>query len=319
MRKDICALLGIRYPIFQGAMTFVSDQHLVSAVSNAGALGIFAPGDDSARGGADWLREQIRAIKALTSQPFGVNLPMRSPLIADFVTVLCEERVKVATTGGGNPAPYLPQLKEAGVIVAPVVPDAKVAQKMEETGADLVIASGMEAGGFVGSVSTLVTLPQVTAAVQIPVIAAGGIADGRGMAAALALGASGIQMGTRFLLSKECTVPDAFKEAMLAAKSKDAVALDSKLRSGPHLRVLRNQTVDALLDYEKGNEAQAQTYQARFDGARAEHLLREGNVEETLLGMGQVAGAITQVLSVEEILQRTMQEYRDAVAALPAL
>ena len=160
MRKDICALLGIRYPIFQGAMTFVSDQHLVSAVSNAGGLGIFAPGDDSARGGADWLREQIRAIKALTSQPFGVNLPMRSPLIADFVTVLCEERVKVATTGGGNPAPYLPQLKEAGVIVAPVVPDAKVAQKMEETGADLVIASGMEAGGFVGSVSTLVTLPQ---------------------------------------------------------------------------------------------------------------------------------------------------------------
>ena len=318
MKKDICKLIGIKYPIFQGAMTFVSDKYLVAAVSNAGGLGIFAPGDDSARGGAEWLREQIQSIRKLTDKPFGVNLPIRSPIIADMVNVLCEEKVKVATTGGGNPAPYIAQMKEAGIIVAPVVPDAKTTLKMQQAGADMVIASGMEAGGFVGNVTTMVTLPQITSAVDIPVVAAGGIADGKGLAAAIAMGASGVQMGTRFMLSKECTIPEVFKVAMIKATSKDAVAVHSKLRNGPALRVLRNKVVDDLLAYEKENHAEASVYEDKFDSSRYEHFLREGRVDELLLGMGEVAGSIHEILSVEDIINNMIKEYEDIVKDMPS-
>lgn len=317
MYTDICKKIGIQYPIFQGAMTFVTDKNLVAAVSNAGGLGIFAPGDDSSKGDDDWLRQEIRALRRMTDKPFGVNLAMRSSKVASFVEVICEEKVSIVTTGGGDPTEHIAKLKEAGVLVCPVVPDAKTALRMEKLGADMVVCSGMEGGGFVGTVSTIVSLPQVTAAVKIPVIAAGGIYDGRGMAAAMAMGASGIQMGTRFMLSTDCTIPDAVKAAMLAAKSKEAVAVDAAFRRGPHLRCLKTQAVADLQKYENGNEAESAVYMERFVAGRNEQLLRDGRVDEALLPMGEAAGAITQLLSSKEIIESMMQEYRAAVAAIP--
>ncbi len=319
MRADICKMIGIKVPIFQGAMTNVSDKYLVSAVSNAGGLGIFAPGDDSSSGDADWLRMKIQEIRERTDKPFGVNLAMRSSRINDFVKVICEEKVAIITTGGGDPTPFIPQLKEAGVLVAPVVPDARAAKKMEEAGADMVVASGMEGGGFVGKVTTLVTVPQVIAAVNIPVIAAGGICDGRGLAAAMALGASGVQMGTRFMMSKESTIPQAFKDAMVKAKSKEALPVDSVLRKGPQLRCLKTKVVDEIQIYENQNTADADVYQNMFNSARDESLMREGRVNETLMPMGEAAGAITQILSCQEIIDRTMAEYRETLAILKEL
>ena len=319
MYKDICKIIGIEYPIFQGAMTSVTDKKLVAAVSNAGGLGIFAPGDDSSKGDADWLRSEIREIRKMTDKPFGVNLAMRSSKIAGFVDVICEEKVKIITSGGGDPTDHIAKLKEAGVLVCPVVPDAKTALRMEKLGADLVVCSGMEGGGFVGTVSTMVSLPQVTAAVKIPVIAAGGICDGRGMAAAMAMGASGVQMGTRFMLSTDCTIPDSVKEAMLASKSKEAVAVDALFRRGPHLRCLKTKIVTDLQAYENGNDAESAVYIERFAAARDEQLLRDGKVDEALLPMGEVAGAITGLLSAKEIIDSMMEEYRAAVAAIPQL
>lgn len=319
MKHDICKMLGIKYPIFQGAMTSVTDVNLVAAVSNAGGLGIFAPGDDSTSGDAAWLREQIRSIKALTDKPFGVNLAMRSKRIAEFVQVVCDEKVNLVTTGAGDPSAYIPQLKAAGVMVAPVVPDAKVALKMQAAGADMVVASGMEAGGFVGTVSTIVTVPQVTSAVNIPVIAAGGIADGKGFAAAVAMGASGVQMGTRFMLCKECTLHDAFKDAMLAAVSKDALPMDASFRKGPHLRCLKTKAAVEIQAYESGSDANAETYQQKFNSARVGKLFLEGNVDETLLPVGQVTGAIHEVLSAEEIMKNIMAEYNEIAIAMSAI
>ena len=317
MYTDICSKIGIQYPIFQGAMTFVTDKNLVAAVSNAGGLGIFAPGDDSSKGDAAWLREEIRALRKMTDKPFGVNLAMRSSKIASFVDVICDENVRILTSGGGDPTEHIAKLKEAGVLVCPVVPDAKTALRMEKLGADMVVCSGMEGGGFVGTVSTMVSLPQVTAAVKIPVIAAGGIYDGRGMAAAIAMGASGVQMGTRFMLSTDCTIPENVKTAMLAAKSKEAVAVDAMFRRGPHLRCLKTQIVTDLQNYENGNDAQSAVYMERFAAARDEQLLRDGKVDEALLPMGEVAGAITELRSAKEIIDSMMEEYKAAVSTMP--
>ena len=319
MYTDICKMIGIKYPIFQGAMTSVTDRNLVAAVSNAGGLGIFAPGDDSSKGDAAWLRGEIRAIKAMTDKPFGVNLAMRSSKIASFVDVICEEGVRIITSGGGDPTDYIKQLKTAGVIVCPVVPDAKTALRMEALGADMVVCSGMEGGGFVGTVSTMVSLPQVTEAVKIPVVAAGGIADGRGMAAAMAMGASGIQMGTRFMLSTDCRIPENVKAAMLASRSKEAIAVDALFRRGPHLRCLKTKVVTELQGYENKNDAESAVYMERFTAARDEKLLHDGNVDNALLPMGEVAGAINDLLSAEEIIEKVMREYRQTLKIMPQL
>lgn len=319
MYTDICKLIGIKYPIFQGAMTFVTDKTLVAAVSNAGGLGIFAPGDDSAKGDAEWLRSEIQAIRQLTDKPFGVNLAMRSSKIESFVNVICEEKVRIITSGGGDPSKYIQKLKEADVLVCPVVPDAKTALKMEAMGADMVVCSGMEGGGFVGTVSTIVSLPQVTAAVKIPVIAAGGIYDGRGMAAAMAMGASGVQLGTRFMLSTDCVIPENVKEAMLNAKSKEAVAVDAAFRRGPHLRCLKTQAVIDLQKYENGKDAEADIYMKKFGLGRQIELLQEGKVDEALLPMGESAGAIDSLMSAQEIIDQMMRQYAETVTQMPIL
>ena len=207
MKNDICKMLDIKYPIFQGGMAWVSDSSLASAVSNAGGLGIIA----GATAPVDYIREEIRKTKALTDRPFGLNIMLLSDNAEELARVAVEEGVKVITTGAGNPGKYMTMWKEAGIKVIPVVPSVALAKRMERAGADAVIAEGCESGGHVGKLTTMVLVPQVVDAVDIPVIAAGGICDGRGIAAAFALGARGIQMGTRFLVSDECTIHEKYR------------------------------------------------------------------------------------------------------------
>jgi enoyl-[acyl-carrier protein] reductase II len=219
IKSPVCELLGIEYPIFCGAMAYVTDAKLVAAVSDAGGFGVMA----SIGHTADSLRQEIRKAKEITTKPFGVNLMLMSPNVADVVKVVIEEKVAGVTTGAGNPLPYMPALKEAGVKVFPVIPNVKLARRMAENGADGLVAEGMEAGGHIGEMTTLPLLPQVADAVSIPVLAAGGIADGRGLAAALMLGACGIQMGTRFMVAKECWIHQNAKQRIIDAVDTDTV------------------------------------------------------------------------------------------------
>lgn len=231
----ITNLLGIKYPIFQGAMAQIARHELVSAVSNAGALGILASGGVS----PEELRKEIQQCKELTDKPFAVNLMLMMPNIDEIIDVVIEEGVKIVTTGAGTPRKFMPRLKEAGIKVIPVIPSVKAAVKMEELGCDAVVVEGMEAGGHVGTSTTMALLPQVTSAVNIPVIAAGGIADGRGMAAAYCLGASGVQMGTVFLASEECPVTDAYKNMIVEAVDTSTTLTGEKF--GAPVRCIKNE------------------------------------------------------------------------------
>ncbi len=313
MAADICKILGIEYPIFMGAMTLVSESSLVAAVSNAGGLGIFATGDAAQKGGIEWARAEIRKIKEMTDKPFGVNVALFMKNVPEIIDAVCEEGVKVITTGGGNPAPYMEQLKAAGVKVIPVVPTVKAAIKMEEMGADMVVAEGMESGGFIGKVATSVLLPQVTAAVKIPVIAAGGFATGRGLAAAKALGASGIQMGTRFMVCKECTLPDVYKQAIIAQGPADAIVEGANMpKAAPH-RSMRTPAAEEVIAYELSEGANLKDYNQKFFAGRVE---TTGNFEKAILGMGQVAGLINEELSAAEIMESIMKEYQATIEEL---
>ncbi|MDR0847446.1 MAG: nitronate monooxygenase [Propionibacteriaceae bacterium] len=313
MSSSLCKLLGIQYPIFMGGMTLVTGSELVAAVSEAGGLGIFATGDKAQKGGIERVRDEIRRIKVMTNKPFGVNIAMTSPIAQDIVDIVCEEKVALVTTGAGSPAPFIEQLKAAGVKVAPVVPSCEVALKMEAAGADLVIAEGMESGGFIGKITTLVLVPQVTAAVKIPVVAAGGFADGRGLAAALALGACGIQMGTRFMVSKECRLPDVYKQAIIAQRSQDATVEGSIVpKAVPH-RSMKTLAAEEIVAYELTPGATIEGFRELFDAGRVEVT---GNLDRAVLGMGQVAGLIHEELTVAEIIQHIMQECETTLKGL---
>lgn len=219
MNNNICKLLNIKYPIFQGGMAWVSDSSLAAAVSNAGGLGIIA----GANAPASFIREEIRKTKELTDKPFGINIMLLSENADEIAKIVIEEGVKVVTTGAGNPGKYIARWKEAGVRVIPVVASVALAKRMERAGADAVIAEGCEAGGHIGKLTTMVLLPQVVDAVNIPVIAAGGIGDGRGIGAAFILGASGVQVGTRFLVANECSIHENYKDAVVKSKDIDTV------------------------------------------------------------------------------------------------
>ena len=213
--SKICEILGIKYPIFQGGMAWIADGSLAAAVSNAGGLGIIAAGNAP----VDWVRQEIRKTKELTDRPFGVNIMLLSSNADEVAQLVCDEGVKVVTTGAGNPGKYISKWKESGITVIPVVPSVALAIRMERTEADAVIAEGCEAGGHVGELTTMALVPQVVNAVKIPVIAAGGIGDGRGIAASFMLGAEGVQLGTRFLVAKECTIHDNYKQKVLNART----------------------------------------------------------------------------------------------------
>ena len=241
----ISHLFGIRYPIIQGGMAWVAEYHLAAGVSNAGGLGLIG----AASAPAEWVREQIREAKKLTDKPFGVNIMLISPYAEDVAKVVAEEGVKVVTTGAGSPEKYMKMWKEAGIKVIPVVASVALARRMERVGADALVAEGMESGGHIGEETTMTLVPQVVDAVSIPVIAAGGIADGRGMAAAFMLGAKGIQMGTVFAASKESVIHENYKNSIIKAKD-----IDSRVtgRSTGHpIRVLRNDMVRKYLELEK--------------------------------------------------------------------
>lgn len=295
MSQDICSILGIRYPIIQGAMARIADASLAAAVSNAGGLGIIAGGEAP----VDYLREEVRKAKQLTDRPFGVNIMLLSSNADEVAKMVCEEGVKVVTTGAGLPGKYMEMWKAHGIKVIPVVASVAVAKRMVRSGADAVIAEGTEAGGHVGELTTMVLVPQIVDAVEVPVIAAGGIADGRGMAAAYMLGASGVQIGTRFLVANECNIPEAYKEKVIKAKDIDTVVTGRP--TGHPVRVLKNKLARQFLALEK-EAAPLEAYENLGRGALSRAVV-EGDVELGSVMSGQIAALVSKKESCDEIIQ----------------
>jgi len=291
----ICEMLGIRYPIFLGGMAHVSRAPLVAAVSAAGGLGIIGSGGMS----PESLREEIRAVRRKTDTVFGVNLMLLDPYIDEQVNVVLSEHVPVVTTGAGNPAKYMECLAKAGIKIFPVVPAVALARRMERAGADGIIAEGTESGGHVGEVTTIVLVPQIVDAVSVPVVAAGGIADGRGLAAAIMLGAEGVQMGTRFLASVEAPVHDNFKNAILAANERSTTVTGRSL--GAPVRTIANQMTKRFANYEKEGRSFEEFEDLAVGGLQ--RAVYEGDVTSGSLMAGQIAGLIAETKPVEAIMK----------------
>ncbi|MDK2786947.1 MAG: enoyl-[acyl-carrier protein] reductase [Epulopiscium sp.] len=297
--------IGVEYPIIQGGMAWIADHSLASAVSNAGGLGIIA----AANAPTSYVREEIRKTKALTDKPFGVNVMLLSDNAEEVAHLVCEEGVRVVTTGAGNPGKYMDMWKENGIKVIPVVPSVALAKRMERCGADAVIAEGCESGGHIGELTTMALLPQVVDAVSIPVIGAGGIGDGRGLAAALMLGAVGVQVGTRFLVAKECRVHPAYKERVLKASDIDTVVTGRP--TGHPVRILRNQLGRELLKLEK-MAAPLEQYEELGKGALP-RAAKEGDIDWGSVMAGQISGMITKEQTCSEIIQEMFKEAREII------
>ena len=294
MKTRITELLGIEYPVIQGGMAWVATHELASAVSNAGGLGIIGAGGAP----AEWVRDQIRQVKAKTDRPFGVNVMLMNPEADQIAQVIVEEKVPVVTTGAGNPGKYIELWKNAGVKIIPVVASVALAKMMERGGADAVIAEGTESGGHIGAQTTMTLVPQVVDAVNIPVIAAGGIADGRGFAAAFALGAEAIQVGTRFVVSKESIVHENYKERIIKAKDIDSEVTGRS--TGHPIRVLRNQMIREYLKMEKEGASLDELERLTLGALRK--AVVEGDVKLGSVMAGQSAGLITKQESCAEII-----------------
>ena len=301
----ITSLLGIKYPVFQGAMAQIARHELVSAVSNAGALGILASGGVS----PEELRKEIQQCKNLTDKPFAVNLMLMMPNIEEIIDVVIEEGVKVVTTGAGTPRKFMPRLKEAGIKVIPVIPSVKAAKKMEELGCDAVVVEGMEAGGHVGTSTTMSLLPQVTSAVNIPVIAAGGIADGRGMAAAYCLGANGVQMGTVFLASKECPVTDEYKNMIIEADDTSTTLKGEKF--GAPVRGIKNELTKRYHELEEQSSTLMELEELTLGSLR--RAVYDGDVENGSVMAGQIAGLVSEIRPVKVIIESVIEEAQEVL------
>ena len=305
MESKISQLLGIQYPIIQGGMAWVANPSLASAVSNAGGLGIIACGHAPGRVVQGFIDE----MKQLTDKPFGVNIMLLSPFVDEVVDVVCQAGVKVVCTGAGNPGKYMDRFKAAGIIVIPVVASVALAKRMEKAGADAVVIEGMEAGGHIGKTTTIALLPQVVDAVNIPVIAAGGIGDGRGMAAALMLGAEAVQLGTRFLVAKESTAHDNFKQAVIKAKDIDTV-ITGQITGHP-VRVLRNKLTKIYLQAEKEETSKENPDFERLEAIGKGALRRivvEGDTQMGSMMAGQIAGLIQKEETCKEIIEELMRD-----------
>lgn len=308
MRSKICEMLGIEYPIFQGGMAWVATYHLAAAVSEAGGLGIIAAG--TANG--EYIRNQIKHIREITNKPFGINVMLLSPNVDEVMKVIIEEKVPVITTGAGNPGKYVKALKEAGTRIFPVVPSVALAKRMEREGVDGVIAEGTESGGHIGELTTMALVPQVVDSVNIPVIAAGGIADGRGIAAAVCLGAEGVQIGTRFICSVECSVHENYKAAVVKAGDRDAVA--SGRSTGHPVRSLRNKLTR---EFEKLEENGASREEVEKLGAGAlRRAVVEGDVINGSVMAGQIAGLVKEIKTCDEIIQELVKGYRECINSI---
>lgn len=299
MKTRITELLGIEYPVVQGAMARIADGGLAGAVSEAGGLGIIACG--GAR--PEWIREQVARARALTSKPIGINVMLMDPRASEVAELVCELGVEVVTTGAGSPANYMKMWKEAGVKVVPVVASSALAARMERLGADAVVAEGTEAGGHIGELTTMALVPSVCAAVSIPVIAAGGIVDGRGMLAAFALGAEGVQCGTRFLTVEECGVHEAWKEKVLKAKDSDTIVTGRG--TGHPVRGLKNKFARECRKIEM-----AATSGEELEGMYAGSLARAvaGDVENGSVMAGQVAALVTERGTAAEVIANMVRE-----------
>ncbi len=304
----ICEMLGIKYPVLQGGMAWIADGELAAAVSNAGGLGIIAGGNRS----ADELIEEIRKCKNLTDKPFGVNIMLMMPNAEEIIDVCLDEEVPVVTTGAGNPGKYISAFKEKGIKVIPVVASDALAKRMERIGCDAVIAEGMEAGGHIGKLTTMVLIPAIVKAVSIPVIAAGGIAIGEQAAAAFALGAEGIQMGTRFLAAKECNIHPKYKEKVLKARFNQVTV--TGVTTGHPVRLVENKLTRKFEELE-------------FSGAPKEELeelgrgklrlaAEQGDIEWGSIMAGQVVGYVNKEETVEEIIKDVMEGAQKVISAL---
>ena len=300
MKTEITELLGIEEPIIQGGMAWVAEYHLAAAVSEAGGFGIIG----AASAPPEVVREQIHKVRELTDKPFGVNVMLMSPGAAEVAKVAAEEKVKAVTTGAGNPAAYMEMWKDAGIRVIPVVASVAMARMMEKAGADAVVAEGTESGGHIGSATTMTLVPQVADAVKIPVIAAGGIGDGRGFAAALMLGAKAVQMGTRFIVAKESIVHANYKERVIKAKDIDSEVTGRS--TGHPIRVLRNKMTREYVRLEQEGKSFEELEYLTLGSLR--RAVQEGDINEGTVMAGQIAGMITREQSCEEIIREMMEQ-----------
>lgn len=299
LRSKLCSLLGIEYPIFQGGMAWIADGKLAAAVSNGGGLGIVAVGNAP----ADYVRQQIRIAAAETGKPFGVNIMLMSPFADAVAQVVAEEKVAVVTTGAGNPAKYMPLWKDAGIQVIPVVASVAMAKLMTRVGATALIAEGGESGGHVGELTTMVLVPQVCDATDLPVIAAGGIADGRGVAAAFMLGACGVQLGTRFLSATECSIHPTYKEKLF--KAGDLATTVTGKRLGHPVRSLRTPLMRRYTEAEYA-QASDEELEAMTTGALRK-AVQEGDVQNGCFLAGQIAAMVKKEQPAAEIIREVMQ------------
>lgn len=300
MQTDITKLLGIEYPIIQGGMAWVAEHHLAAAVSEAGGLGLIG----GANAPAEVVRNEIREARKLTIKPFGVNVMLMSPHAEDIAKVVVEEGIKVVTTGAGSPEKYMKMWKEAGIVVIPVVASVALARRMERTGADAVVAEGTESGGHIGEATTMTLVPQVVDAVNIPVIAAGGIADGRGLAASFMLGAKAVQMGTRFVVADESIVNEAYKDRIIAAKD-----IDSAVTGRSHGHPVRSLRNAMTREYSK-LEAEGKSFEELeyLTLGTLRKAVMEGDIVHGTVMAGQIAGLVSKKQSAKEIIDEIMSE-----------
>lgn len=304
----LCKLLDIRYPIIQGGMAWVATAELAVAVSNAGGLGLIGAGNAP----AEVIRKEIKKAKSKTNRPFGVNVMLLSPFADEVMKVILEEKVKVVTTGAGNPGKYIPQLHEKGIKVIPVVPSVSLGQRMEKYNADAIIVEGTEAGGHIGELTTMALVPQMADAVKIPVIAAGGIADGRGVAAALALGASGVQMGTRFICATECIADNKYKNRIVEARDRDAVV--SGRSTGHPVRVLKNKLSREFDKLEQKGVSPDEL--EKLGSGKLKDAVIDGDIEYGSVMAGQIAGLVSKIQPAQEIMDEIIKQASEVIGQL---
>ena len=309
IKSEICQLLGIKYPIFQGGMAWIADGTLAAAVSNGGGLGIIAAGNAD----GDYVRSQIKIARELTEKPIGVNIMLLSPFADEVAQVVCEEKVEVVTTGAGNPAKYMQSWKDAGIKVIPVVASVAMAKLMTRLGASAVIAEGGESGGHVGELTTMVLVPLVKDATTLPVIAAGGIADGRGVAAAFMLGACGVQLGTRFLSAYECTIHENYKAKIL--KANDLSTMVTGKRLGHPVRSLRTNFAKNYFDAEYGGASDEELEAFGTGSLRA--AVVDGDNDKGCFLSGQIAAMVNREQPAAEIIKEIMEEAEPTLKNAP--
>lgn len=300
LENRLTKLLEIRYPIIQGGMAWVATGELAAAVSKAGGLGIIGSGNAP----ADVIKEEILKVKEITDKPFAVNIMLLSPFVDDIVDLVVEEKVPVITTGAGNPGKYIERFKAIGTKVIPVVPSVALAKRMQRLKVDALIAEGNEAGGHIGDLTTMSLIPQIVDAVDIPVIAAGGIADGRGLIASLALGAAGVQLGTRFICSTECTAHENYKQAIINARDRDAVVTGRT--TGHPVRNLKNSLTRAMAELEKNGAKKEEIEE--YGAGKLRLAVREGDINTGSVMAGQTAGLIKEIKPAKEIIEEIVEQ-----------